>query len=253
METRIENIVKEPKIHCIFTPSTRTWCYVVADEVSGHSVIIDAVLSRDPSSAISTACPDAALALVHAHNYTITYALETNAHEQHTSAAFYLRTQVLENSGRAPRISVRQSLQNVQRLYARKYGVRNKFWAGEFDGKFVDGEVLRAGNLRVRVVYLPGLSKDHVGYVVGSHIFMGDCCFHTPDGSDLSGIVKARLAVSLKRLQNMPKDLRISTTRGCPARLKGPGCVMEIREHHETEYAIPRTGVAGWLDEGSIP
>lgn len=247
---------EEPRIHCIFTSSTQTWCYIVADPSSNHAVIIDPVLSREESSTINTACPDAVLDIIRIHDYTISQILETNAYDQYPSAAWYLRTQILESHGKAPRIAVRQSLKIVQRLYAKKYNVRHKFWAGEFDGKFVDGEVLTAGALQIRVVHLPGRSTDHMGYIIGNHIFTGDCCFHTPfdHGNEMSATAKDNLEISMTRLRNMPKESRISTTRGCPAKLKGPGCVMEIWEQHAAEYDDrPITSKeAEGLDEGMI-
>lgn len=252
METVPDTAPPEPKIHCIFTPSTRTWCYVVADRATGHAVIIDPVLSRESSGTIGTPAPDAILALVNAENYTVDHILETNAYDEHHSAVWYLRTQLLETTGRAPRIAVRKSLKIVQRLYARKYGVRNKFWAGEFDGQFVDGEVLTAGNMQIRVIHLPGRSEDHVGYKIAKNLFCGDCCFHTLHQSDLPGLTQERLRRSINTLQGLAADVRISTTKGCPAKADGSGCIAETREQHAARHVIEDTGTAGGLDQGLV-
>lgn len=245
------------KIHCIFAASTQTWSFIIADKVSLHAIIIDPLLSRESSTnAISTTAADAILAIILAKNYTIDHILETNPSEEYTSATWYLRTQILEAHGKAPRIAVRESLKGVQRVYARKYGVRKKFWKGEFDGKFVDGEVLNAGNLRIKVLHLPGRSIDHVGYVIGDHIFMGECCSHTPRRlmgcDDGEGRLHGALRMSRNRLMDLQGSLRISTSRGCPARERGKGCIGEMRDEHAKEVDAPEVTFAGGLDEGLV-
>lgn len=254
MEVPVADFAHQPKVHCIYAPSTQTWCYIVADRYSGHAVIIDPLISKNEDGAIATAAPDAILAIVHANNYTIDHILETNAAEKesYSSATWYLRTQLLESHGKAPRIAVRKSLKIVQRLYARKYGIRYKFWAGEFDGRFIDGEVLSAGGLQIRVIHLPGRSTDHVGYLIGNNVFTGDCCFHTLRESDYSSLVQECLRMSRERLLSLPPSLRISTTRGCPAKVQEKGCVGEPREEHVEKNHMPNTGIAGRLDDGLV-
>lgn len=251
MEIAVDNFTPDLKIHCVFTSSTQTWCYIVAERSSGHAAIIDPTISKG-SRTIETSCPDTILSIIRTQDYTIDHILETSSFERHLSAGWYLRTQLLETRGLAPRIAVQQSLKIVQRIYARKYGIRNKFWAGEFDGNFLDGQILRMGNLSIRVIHLPGRSKYHVGYLIQNHLFTGDCCFHIPDDGDLSVMTKNCLEASIERVRNLPRDLRVSMSRGCPARHKGPGCVAEIWERHADDNEMPRNAVGEGLDEGLI-
>ncbi|CZT24012.1 uncharacterized protein RCC_09729 [Ramularia collo-cygni] len=247
MEIAVDNNVQQPKVHCIFSPANSTWCYIIADRASGHAIIIDPLLSRDHTGAIASTVPDLILEIVHSNNYTVDHVLETNAHEEYPSAAWYLRNQLLEKRGRAPRVAVQKSLRIVQRIHARKYGIKNKFWTGEFDGRFVDGEVLGAGSLRIQVIHLPGRSQDHVGYVIGDNLFAGDCCFHTRNHFHLHPVVQDCLMISIKRLQSMSPKLRIWTTRGCSSRPEG--CVGEFIGVHGKNANVP---VAGGIEQGLV-
>ncbi|KAF2722767.1 hypothetical protein K431DRAFT_221175, partial [Polychaeton citri CBS 116435] len=129
----------QARVHPLFEPSTNTWQFIVADPTSKEAVVIDPVLDQGPltsqyagisgdvemKSKISTTAADHIVNVVVEMGYTIVRILETRVGSQTaTSAAWYLRMQLLERRGRAPEIDVGKSLAGVQRMFERKYGAR---------------------------------------------------------------------------------------------------------------------------------
>ena len=69
-----------PVIHNIYSESTDTWQYVVADPTTGHCIVLDPVRDQCTDQAkIVTTAADAILILVQRHDYVVDYILETHA------------------------------------------------------------------------------------------------------------------------------------------------------------------------------
>ena len=52
-----------------------------------------------------------------------------------------------------------------------------------FDQLCDDGDTLRIGDLPCEVLYLPGHTPDHIGYLIGENVFVGDSIFNPDVGS----------------------------------------------------------------------
>lgn len=166
--------VVQPTIHHLFDPATSTNQYLIADPHTHHAAIIDPVLDYNPTTrTISTPTADALLSLIHTAHYTVTHILETHAHADHLTAAFYLQRRLAASSqgkggvGTKPLVGIGKRIGGVQRLFGERYGVERGEYEGVFDLLLGDEEVVGVGGLRVRVVHLPGHTVDHVGFWVG--------------------------------------------------------------------------------------
>ena len=158
----------KPVIHPLFHSPTSTYQYLLADPTTLSAVIIDPVLDFDPSTGtISSSSADAILGLVRNEGYTVTHLLETHAHADHLTAAYYLKQQL----GGKPKICIGKRITKVQTTFAEKYGVNKKELEGVFDVLWEDDEVFQVGELEARVMWLPGHTEDHVGYVIGGKSF----------------------------------------------------------------------------------
>lgn len=162
----------EPTIHPVFERATCTYQYVVADPATATAVIIDPVLDYDPCTrTVATATADALLALVAAHGYRVSHILETHAHADHLTAAFYLQRRLAERQGQGqggrPKVGIGKRIQRVQRYFGGRYGVGEGEYQGVFDVLWEDDAVFEVGSLRGRVLHLPGHTEDHVGYWIG--------------------------------------------------------------------------------------
>jgi hypothetical protein len=157
----------EPAIHNIFEPTSGTWQYVVADHSTLNAVIIDPVLNFDSSTqAITTHSAESLLSLIKEKNYRIENILETHAHADHLSAASYLQTR-LQDQDHKPPICIGKRIEQVQTLFAQRYGVPKHEYRQVFDRLFDDDETFTIGNLKAKAIHLPGHTPDHLGYLIG--------------------------------------------------------------------------------------
>ena len=159
----------EPAIHSLFEDKTGTWQYVVADPSSKKAVIIDPVLDYDgPTQTISTQTADDLLATILEEGYYIERILETHAHADHLTAASCLQQRLSSQQGFKPPICIGKRIREVQKRFAVRYGIPAVEYENAFDHLFEDDEIFEVGNLRVKVLHLPGHTPDHIGYQVGS-------------------------------------------------------------------------------------
>lgn len=208
------------KVHPIFEPKTGTWQYIVADPATQQAVIIDPVLDYDPATAqLSTKSADAVLALVSQHGYTITHILETHAHADHLTASRYLQTQLQQTQAHGPEVGIGHRIHDVQALLGPRYGVPQAELDHAFDRTFRDGDTFRIGGLEAQILHLPGHTPDHIGYLIGTSIFMGDSMFNPDVGSarcDFPGGSATALYRSMETLLAFPPHYKLYTGHDYP-------------------------------------
>jgi glyoxylase-like metal-dependent hydrolase (beta-lactamase superfamily II) len=99
--------------------------------------------------------------------------LETHAHADHITAAQYLKQKL----GGVP-VGIGKRITGVQERFGKIYEVPKKWWDGAFDKYFEDDERFMIGDLECQVMHLPGHTPDHVGYMCGDGLFVGDTLFY---------------------------------------------------------------------------
>jgi glyoxylase-like metal-dependent hydrolase (beta-lactamase superfamily II) len=159
-----------PDIYASFDPETCTWQYIVAKPKSYEAVIIDSVLDFDHSkSLISTDAADKILDIVRSQNPKVTKIPETHAHADHLSAAIYLQQALVRQGKERPEICIGKRIEEVQVIVAKKYGAEPSELEDVFDKLFDDDETFPLGSLTGKILYLPGRTPDHVGYMIGEN------------------------------------------------------------------------------------
>lgn len=212
----VVSLTPEPRVHTFFDQSTGCRSFIVADPNSRRAIIIDPILDASDSQ-ISTTLADEILGIARQHSYTIDRVLETCASCHHKSAAWYLRSQIQQMTGVAPRVNSGKSFAGVQRMFERKYGIIDAGWARTFDSDFYEGQRFDLGGLPIQVWRLPGHSPDHLGFLIGRNIFVGDPSItENPDASksDFNDESAHLMWTSIQRLLSLPKDFRIYTSQG---------------------------------------
>ncbi|TDZ65097.1 putative metallo-hydrolase [Colletotrichum trifolii] len=223
----------EPIIHDIFEPATSTWQYVVADPKTNEAIIIDSVLDFDPATrTLSTRTADSLLDLIRERNYKIVKILETHIHADHLTAAKYLQSRLSSLlDGAAPEICIGWRIGAVQQRFARKYGIPAEEYANAFDRLLDQDEVFKIGELTVKAIHLPGHTPDHMGYMVGANVFAGDSLFNHDVGSarcDFPGGDARDLFASVRRLLDLPENIKIWTGHDYPPAGRGPVAATEV-------------------------
>ncbi|KAJ5158925.1 uncharacterized protein N7500_008576 [Penicillium coprophilum] len=226
----------DPVIHDIFEPTTSTWQYIIADPSTSTAVILDPVLNYDPATqAVTTHAADSLLSSVKEKGYKIDKILETHAHADHLSAASYLQKRLAQEQDHKPPICIGKRIEQVQKLFAERYGVPPKEYTGVFDKLFDDDETFTIGNLKGMAIHLPGHTPDHLGYMIGENIFCGDSLFHYDIGTarcDFPGGDANDLYQSGRKLLSFPDRFKIWTGHDYPPAERGvPVPWVSVQDH----------------------
>lgn len=162
-----------PIIHNIYSQSTGTWQYVIADRTTKHCIVLDPVRDHcvDRATVLTTAA-DAIVDVVRTHGYTVDYILESHATgSQYLSAAWYLRMQFSGLQDAPPQICNEATITSLEAMWQRKYGANNNF-STSIRGGLYDGESVTFGQLSLRCIHLPGFAAPHRrAYLVGTNVF----------------------------------------------------------------------------------
>jgi glyoxylase-like metal-dependent hydrolase (beta-lactamase superfamily II) len=199
-----------------FDPTTGTATHVVACRTSGDAAVIDPVLDYDAKSGrTSTASAGRVLAHLRTHGLRLTWILETHAHADHLSAAFWLREQA------GGRIAIGRRIVEAQASFGRLFGLGPDFHPDgrDFDHLLADDEWLHIGQLPMQAWWVPGHTLADMAYVVGSDVFIGDTLFMPDVGSarcDFPGGDARTLYRSLRRLLALPPTTRLHLCHDYP-------------------------------------
>lgn len=211
----------QPIIHTIFEKNTSTWQYIVACPITKSAVIIDPVLDFNLDRLeVSTKSADSLLEIASSQRYTITAFLETHAHADHLTAAYYLQRTLIAAGRPRPPICIGKGIRTVQDTFARRYNVRQDELDNVFDRLFNDDEEFSIGRLNATVLSLPGHTPDHIGYLIGENVFIGDSIFNPDVGSarcDFPGGDARTLYRSVvSKLLSLPPHFRLYTGHDYP-------------------------------------
>ncbi|MEI6691707.1 MAG: hydroxyacylglutathione hydrolase family protein [Chlorobium sp.] len=124
------------------TGGDRNFGYLVADEVSGEALVIDA--SYDPGMIVRFAVD---------HGYLIRYIFSTHGHDDHTNG----NHTIAYSTGVTPLL----------------YGDTCSTTGIRVD----DGARFPLGSLEARIIYTPGHTKDSICIHIGDALFTGDTLF----------------------------------------------------------------------------
>lgn len=178
------------KIKAIAVGPLETNCYIVWDEASGEGVIID------PGDE-----PDRILEL--SGGLDIKYIVLTHAHFDHAGAVPELK----EATG--ARVALHPGDLEAYRSVAEQAA----FWGfdsgpmPEPDVMLEDGDELKAGALRLRVLHTPGHSPGGICLLGDGVLFSGDTLFQGSVGrTDFSGGSASQLLESFRRLMALPAE-----------------------------------------------
>lgn len=210
----------EPIVHTLYEPKTGTWQYVVACPKTKEAAIIDPVLNFEAAAfKVSTESADAILELVQKEGYQITYLLETHAHADHLTAAYYLQQSLWASGQPHAPICINENIKIVQKTFASRYNIPKEELEHAFDRLLRPNETFQIGELDVTVLHLPGHTPDHGGYHIGNNVFTGDSMFNPDVGSarcDFPGGDARALWKSMQSLLELPADTKLYTGHDYP-------------------------------------
>lgn len=197
-----------PEVTAFYDKSTGSVQYVVTDPITRRCAIIDPVLDFDEGSGrVLTVNADRLLEFVERQQLTLEWVLETHPHDDHFSAAAYLkaRTGIPTATGK--------HIIGVQELWRSIYNWPDFPADGsQWDVLFDDGDTFWIGMQPVKVLFSPGHTPASVTYLVGSYAFIHDTLLMPDIGTarcDFPGGSAAVLWNSIQRILALPDDTRL--------------------------------------------
>lgn len=212
--------VVKPEVHGIFDPATSTVTYVVHRGAGTACAIIDSVLDYDPKSGRTrTTSADKVVDYVHSNRLTVEWILETHAHADHLTAAPYLKKKL------GGKIAIGHQITAVQRVFKGVFNLGPDFRedGSQFDTLLRDEEIFSIGDLRARVIAVPGHTPACVAYQTGDAVFVGDTLFMPDVGTarcDFPGGNAKTLFASIRKLLSLPPETRLFMCHDYPPKTR---------------------------------
>jgi glyoxylase-like metal-dependent hydrolase (beta-lactamase superfamily II) len=203
------NTLNPPHVHGIFDKGTGTVTYVVHQGPGTRCAIIDSVLDYDPKSGRTrTSSADQVIAYVKAQQLSVAWILETHAHADHLSAAPYLKQHL------GGQIAIGAHITQVQQVFKGLFNLGSEFHAdgSQFDQLLADDAEFEVGEMKGKVLYVPGHTPACVAYQFGDVVFVGDTLFMPDVGTarcDFPGGNAHTLYASTRKLLSLPPETRL--------------------------------------------
>jgi len=161
-------------LETFFDEPTFTLTYVVWDASTKDAVIIDPVRDYDPlGSVVSFESSEKVARFIGENGLIPRYVLETHAHADHLSGAPFFK----ERFG--AKVAIGEHITAVQEVFKGVFNLGSDFKTdgSQFDALLGDGEVLKAGSLKVKTIHTPGHTPACSSYLIGNMLFTGDALF----------------------------------------------------------------------------
>lgn len=198
------------KVHQIQVGDMQNFTYLVEDESTGQSILIDPSWNLDKIEDV-----------INKNNLTIKYIINTHHHFDH----------VLGNEAMAKSTNAKIIQHKVSEL--------------EHDLSVKDGDVIRFGDSELMVKHTPGHSKDSICLVGDGKIFTGDTLFVGNCGRvDLPGGSSKELYHSLfDVLYNLDDDLKVF-----PGHNYGSVSVSTLDKEKKTNFVMQKRSEQEFVD-----
>lgn len=200
--------MSNPKVRSFFDPRTSTFSHVAWDEATRKAAVIDAVLDYDEAAGrVSHAGVEVIIDYLRANALEAVWIIDTHAHADHLSAAWFLRERL------GARIGIGARIREVQAQFGKLFGLADfRADGSQFDHLFEDGETYRVGGIAARALATPGHTPACMTHVIGDAAFVGDTLFMPDYGTarcDFPGGDARTLYRSIRTLFELPDDTRV--------------------------------------------
>lgn len=198
------------KIHHFFDPDTFTLTYLVTDEKTQDTVIIDPVLDFDPPSGqVTDTSITKVIQYIKQEKLNVKAILETHAHADHLSSS-----QILKQHFPDAILGIGEKITVVQDVFKKHFNIEYlKTNGSQFDYLFKDFEEINLGSLKMKAIPTPGHTPACMSYLFGDAIFTGDALFMPDYGTGRCdfprGSAKELYHSVSKNLYSLPDDTRV--------------------------------------------
>lgn len=227
-----------PIIKAFFDQATFTISYVVHGEQGGPCAVIDPVLDFEAKAArVSTVSAQLILDYVAEQDLVVDWILETHAHADHLSAAYWLKQQA------GGKIAIGEGISGVQAHFAKLFNFGPEFAADgtQFDYLFKAGEHFTIGDLQGEVLFTPGHTPACVSYHIEDAVFVGDTLFMPDYGTaraDFPGGDASALYQSIQKILALPAETRLFMCHDYLPNGRSPKWVTTVAEQRQYNLMV---------------
>lgn len=167
-------------IQHFFHHSSFTLSYIVYDAQTKECAIIDPALDYDPiSSTVDNVFANQLINFIRVNELQLKYILETHAHADHISSAFYIKQQLGGD------ICIGKGIKSIQKTFKTLFNLAKDFntQGVQFDHLLTEGDALPLGAFQIKVLETPGHTADSLTFVIDGNAFVGDTLFMPDSGS----------------------------------------------------------------------
>ena len=201
--------MNEIEITAFFHENTNTISYLVVDEATSCCAVIDPVLDYDSASGrTSTVSADKIISYIVKNGYKIEWILETHAHADHLSSAYYLQG-ILGGS-----IGIGEHICRVQKTFKSLFNLENEFKTdgSQFDHLFTHEQIIKLGHVDITVLHTPGHTPACVSYLIEDNVFVGDTLFMPDYGTPRTDFPLGSATLlyhSIQRILSLPSSTKM--------------------------------------------
>lgn len=193
------------KVKTFHHKNTGTLTHLLIDDLNNYCVLIDSVLDYEEGQ-IKTDFLEVVLMYISQHNLKLDCVLDTHLHADHLTASFYLRQNLNVQTG-------------ISHNYLASIKKNNIMSSPGYSFYVSDGDIIKSGNMVIKVLETPGHTNTCVSYIVDENIFCGDLMFVPTIGSgrcDIGDGDSEKLFFSGNKLLSYPDYYKIYSGHDYP-------------------------------------
>ena len=227
-----------PLVKSFFDKATWTFSYVVSDPSTQRCVIIDPVLNYDAKSGrTSTQSADELIEYITNENLKLEWLLETHAHADHVTAAYYLKHKL------GGKTAIGEHISTVQSVFKQIFNLGLDFSAdgSQFNDLLKDGQQISFGSQSTTCRAVPGHTPACVAYEIGDALFVGDTLFLPDVGTarcDFPGGDARQLFQSVKKILSYSDDTRLYMCHDYPPAGRMAQCQTTVAQQRSSNIHI---------------
>lgn len=233
----------KPLVQSFFDSTTKTVSYVVYEKPGSACAIIDSVLDYDPKSGRTHAqSAQKIIDFIHELKLSVAWILETHAHADHISAAYYLKRLL------GGKVAIGEKIKTVQGVFKKIFNLEPEFRPDgeQFDYLFAEDESFHIGALTAKALYVPGHTPADMAYQIGDAVFAGDTLFMPDVGTarcDFPGGDAHALYRSIQKLFSLPDETRLFMCHDYPPATRNAAWETTVAEQKASNIHV-RDGIS---------
>ena len=226
------------KVKSFYDEISSTFSYVLIDDDTSKCAIIDPVLEYNQYTGnYSTINADKIITYINNNNLKCEWVLETHIHADHFTAAGYLKSKL------DIKVGIGEGVKSIVSYWANIFNINNDIQKAEkiFDKLFCEEEIIKIGNLNIKVINTPGHTLSCISYYVEGTIFVGDTLFMPNAGTaraDFPGGNATTLFKSIKKILSLPSKTKIYICHDYPKILGKHKCVSTVGMQNKNNILI---------------